>query len=57
MSVSKICDNGFSCLFTKGGSQIVDDTGKELRKLKRSEGLYVAGMKIKPPEPFHRQAP
>ena len=57
MSVSKICDNGFSCLFTKDGAQILDDTGKELCKFKRSEGLYVADMKIKPPAPFHRQAP
>ena len=57
MSVSKICDQGYTCTFTKDGAQVMDNAGKELCRFKRSAGLYVAEMKVKPPEPFHRQAP
>ena len=57
MSVSKICDQGYGCLFTKEGAQVLDQEGKEICKFGRSEGLYVSTMKLKPPEPFRGQAP
>ena len=57
MSVSRICEQGHSCLFTSEGAKVIDSSGKELYSFKNSNGLYVANMKLKPPEPFRRQAP
>ena len=56
MSVSRNCDQGFQCLFTQDGAQVLDSSGKEICHFGRSDGLYVSTMKLKPPEPFHRQA-
>ena len=57
MSVSKICDQGFTCVFTKDGAQILDRHQKSVCQFGRSHGLYVGKMKVKQPEPFTRQAP
>ena len=56
MSVSKICDQGYSCLFTKEGAKVLDTEGKTVCKFARSEGLYVSSMRLRPPEPFQGQA-
>lgn len=57
MSVSSICDQGHSCVFTKEKAQVLDAAGKELCSFKRENGLYVASMKLRPPSPFVGQAP
>ena len=57
MSVSRICDQGFTCVFTKEGASILDSQQRTLWQFGGSDGLYVASMKLKPPEPFTRQAP
>ena len=57
MSVSKICDQGYACLFTKDGAQILDQDRRTVCQFGRSNGLYVANMKLKSPEPFTRPAP
>ncbi|MDE0892833.1 MAG: hypothetical protein OSB14_11675, partial [Planctomycetota bacterium] len=57
MSVSKICEQGYACLFTKDGAQILDQEQKTIARFKCANGLYVASMKLKQPEPFTRQAP
>jgi hypothetical protein len=57
MSVSKICDQGYTCVFTKDGAQVLGSDRKPVCEFGRSNGLYVANMKLKPPEPFRRQAP
>ena len=57
MSVSRICDQGHSCLFTSEGAKVLDSSGNEICRFKRSNGLYVASMKLKAPEPFTRPAP
>ena len=63
MSVSKVCDNGFACIFTKDGAYVLegDRLGQlegleSASKFERHNGLYTAKMKLKPPEPFRRQA-
>ena len=56
MSVSKICDQGYSCLFTKDSAQILDANQRKVCEFGRSNGLYVANMKLKSPEPFQRPA-
>ena len=57
MSVAKVCDAGYSCLFTKTGASVLDESKKEVCTFERKNGLYVADMKLKKPEPFTRQAP
>ena len=57
MSVSKICDQGYACLFTKDGAQILDSNQRKVCEFGRPNGLYVANMKLKSPEPFQRPAP
>ena len=57
MSVSKICDQGFSCVFTKDGAKVLDSQQKTVCHFGRENGLYVGTMKLKKPEPFHRPAP
>ena len=57
MSVGKVCDSGYSCLFTQTGASVLDQTNTEVCRFVRKGGLYVADMKLKKPEPFTRQAP
>jgi hypothetical protein len=54
MSVSRICKNGFKCMFDENEAQVVDKTGKVQCVFKRSGGLYVCHMRLKAPTPFHR---
>ena len=53
MSVSKICKNGFKCIFDDSEAQVVDKAGKTHCVFKRSGGLYTCTMK--PRAPFQRQ--
>ena len=56
MSVSKICENGFTCVFTKDGAKVVDQSEKTICSFQKRNGLYVSTMKLKSPEPFTRPA-
>jgi hypothetical protein len=57
MSVSRICDQGMSVVFTASGAKVYDSGHKEVCQFERSRGLYVSKMQLKPPEPFPRPAP
>ena len=57
MSASKICDQGYASLFTQDGAQILDPDRLTVCHFGRPNGLYVANMKLKSPEPFTRPAP
>ena len=57
MSVARICDGGYTCVFTKSGATILNESKKELCRFERKNNLYVADMKLKSPEPFTRPAP
>ena len=57
MSVSKICDQVYACLFTKDGAQILDQDRRAVCQFGRSNGLCVANIKLKSPEPFTRPTP
>jgi hypothetical protein len=54
MSVSRICKNGFRCVFDGDEAQVVDKDGKVQCVFKRSGGLYTCNMRLKAPAPFHR---
>ena len=56
MSVSRICDLGHRCLFDKDKAEVQTKDGKLLCTFERRGGLYVATMKLKAPEGFHRPA-
>jgi hypothetical protein len=56
MSVSRICEQGYTCLFTKDGAQVLDKDQRKVCEFQKRSGLYVSSMKLKPPEPFQRQA-
>ena len=55
MSVGRICDQGYQCLFTQTEARVVDSEGKTVVEFQRSGGLYVAKLKLKKPEPFGGQ--
>ena len=57
ISVYKICDQGYACLFTRDGAQILDQNRRTVCQFGRPNGFSVANMKLKPPEPFTRPAP
>ena len=57
MSVSRICAQGFTCVFDKDGGRVLDKDQKEVCYFKEQQGLYATTMKLKKPEPFTRQAP
>ena len=57
MSVSKVCDQGYTCVFTKDGARINDEKGGEVYSFKRVNGLYVSNMRLRPPGPFAGPAP
>ena len=56
MSVSKICDLGHRCIFDKDKAEVISKDGHVLCSFERKGGLYVASMKLKAPEGFHRPA-
>ena len=57
MSVSRICAQGFTCVFDKEGGRVLDKDRKEVCYFKESQGLYATTMRLKKPEPFTRPAP
>ena len=57
MSVSQICDHGFTCVFSKDGAIVVDANNDTKFVCERRGGLYMTPMKLKAPTPFARQEP
>ena len=58
MSVSKVCDQGMQCIFEETHALVIDKkSGKEVLRFERHGGLYVAKMRLKPPEGFVGQEP
>ena len=51
MSVSRICDQGLECLFTKEGAKILTQSGETVATFQREGGLYTATMRLKAPKP------
>ena len=56
MSVSRICSNGFQCVFDDKRARVLDDGGQEVCVFERKGGLYVSRMRLKSPSPFGGQA-
>ena len=56
MSVSRICEHGFQCIFTKTEATIKDDQNNTVAVFQKQGGLYVTKMKLKAPmpDPFGR---
>ncbi len=63
-SVGVICDSGLRVVFTKETAAVLDPQGKELCHFNRTNGLYIAKVKLKnpayvkaddAPAGFHRQ--
>ena len=60
MSVSQICDHGFTCVFRKDRAIVLDDKNQPRFECERRGGLYMAPMTLKAPThpaPFQRQEP
>ena len=56
MSVSRICDLGLKVIFDKDEALVVNAEAKTVAKFERRGGLYIARMRLKPPEGFPRPA-
>ena len=52
MSVSKICQNGFKCVFNEDEAQVLDAQNRVACVFAKKGGLYVTRMKLKAPPPF-----
>ena len=52
MSVSRICSNGFKCVFDEHKAHIIDKNDQVACVFERKGGLYVSRMKLKAPPPF-----
>ena len=50
LSVSKICDAGFTVKFSSTMASIIDQKGKEVCRFMRRGGLYVATMQLRNPK-------
>ena len=50
MSVSRICDQGMSCIFEKTHARVVDSEGKTVARFERDGGLYTCTMRLRRPE-------
>ena len=55
MSVSRICESGYTCSFDKDEARITTKAGAHVMTFTREGGLYVAKLKLKSPKPFGRQ--
>ena len=56
MSVSRVCELGHKCVFDDEKAEVIAKNGTVLCTFRRKGGLYVAEMKLKAPEGFHRPA-
>ena len=52
MSVSRICDLGMKVIFDSNEALVVNAESKTIAKFMRRGGLYIAQMRLKPPECF-----
>ena len=50
MSVSRICDQGMSCVFEKTHARVVDSNGNAVARFERDGGLYTCTMRLWCPE-------
>ena len=57
MSVSRVCDQGLTRNLTDTHAFVRDKAGNTVVKFERRGGLYIARMKLKPPEGFVGQVP
>ena len=57
MSVSRVCDLGLECRFKKDEDLIINGGDNTIAKFSRQGGLYVARMRLKPPEGFTGPVP
>ena len=57
MSVSQICDDGFTRVFNKDGATVVDADNETKFVCERRGVLYMTPMKLETPMPFPRQEP
>ena len=57
MSVSQICDHGYSCVFDKERAKVLDEEGKVICQFERDRNIYTTKMNLKAPTPFGRQDP
>ena len=55
LSVSKICEQGLTCVFDKDGARVMDPNQRTVCKFDRVKNMYVGKWKLK--APFTRQAP
>ena len=55
MSVSKVCDHGYRCLFDKDKAIVMDQSGKTMCTYLCRGGLYVCRLRLKAPASFRRQ--
>ena len=56
MSVAKICQNGYSCIFSATEAVVKDKEGKAVCRFRREGGIYVSRLKLRAPTPFTRPA-
>ena len=56
MSVSRVCELGHKCIFDAEKADVMSKNGTLLCTFKRKGGLYVAEMKLKALDGFHRPA-
>ena len=55
MSISRICEQGFVCVFDVNGAKVMNQQGETVCTFGRDGGLYTGKLKLKSPTPFTRQ--
>ena len=50
ISVSRICDQGMSCIFEKTHARVVDGNGNIVARFERDGGIYTCTMRLRRPE-------
>ena len=56
MSVAKICQNGYGCIFSATEAIVQDKQGQTMCRFRREGGIYVGRLKLRAPAPFGRPA-
>ena len=57
MSASRECDQGMTCTFTDSHALVLDKSGKTVVKIERRGWVYMARLRLRPPEGFVGQVP
>ena len=50
VSVSRICDEGMSCVFEKTHARVIDSNKNTVARFERDGGLYTCMMRLRRPE-------